>query len=75
MRRLCEEKAKSRRLEKKIFKDFYLNSSCGYKILSQNFEISVLANVKKKKNTSILPYYNNAIASLVKCISMGNLLH
>ena len=49
MRRLCEEKAKSRRLEKKIFKDFYLNSSCGYKILSQNFEISVLENVKKKK--------------------------
>ena len=47
MRRLCEEKAKSRRLEKKIFKDFYLNS-CGYKILSQNFEISVLENVKKK---------------------------
>ena len=52
MRRLCEEKAKSRRLEKKIFKDFYLNSSCGYKILSQNFEISVLANVKKKKTQS-----------------------
>ena len=68
MRRLCEEKAKSRRLEKKIFKDFYLNSSCGYKILSQNFEISVLENVKKKKKkkTSMLPHYNNAIASLGK---------
>ena len=49
MRRLCEEKGKSRRLEKKIFKDFYLNSSCGYKILSQNFETSVLQMLKKKK--------------------------
>lgn len=52
MRRLCEEKGKSRRLEKKIFKDFYLNSSCGYKFLSQNFETSVLQMLKKKKKNS-----------------------
>lgn len=74
MRRLCEEKGKSRRLEKKIFKDFYLNSSCGYKFLSQNFETSVLQMLKKKKK-KLKPHYNNAIVSLAKHISMGNLLH
>ena len=54
MRRLCEEKGKSRRLEKKIFKYFYLNSSCGYKILSHNFETSVLQMLKKKKTQTTL---------------------
>lgn len=38
------------------------------------FKSLFLQMLKKKKN-SVWPHYNNAIASLVKPISMGNLLH